>query len=231
MERPVTSTIPRRSLGRPIRPDSSCIGCGRAFAVSLRESTRLRRISSSPRCARSSTPSPAIRSISNSRSCFRLPNGAGSTSIMPCFPLPMRCPHPRGARMAAPSSFDYERRGHGQARVIEVDGQTGAPKAAITEEAKTFVYADRRYRHDVGDDAREIVWISERDGWRHLYLADTATGTLKQITRGPWVVRDVLKVDDAQRRIWFSASGMDAVRIRISNTCSASTSTAPISLD
>lgn len=106
--------------------------------------------------------------------------------------------------------FDYERRGHGQARVIEVDGQTGAPKAAITEQAKTFVYADRRYRHDVGDDAREIVWISERDGWRHLYLADSATGTLKQITRGPWVVRDVLKVDDAQRRIWFSASGMDA---------------------
>jgi dipeptidyl aminopeptidase/acylaminoacyl peptidase len=106
--------------------------------------------------------------------------------------------------------FDYERRGHGQARVIEVDAQTGTPKAVITEDAKTFVYGDRRYRHDVGDDAREIIWISERDGWRHLYLADAATGALKQITRGPWVVRDVLKVDDAQRRIWFSASGMDA---------------------
>lgn len=106
--------------------------------------------------------------------------------------------------------FDYERRGHGQARVIEVDGQTGAAKAVITEDAKTFVYADRRYRHDVGDDAREIIWISERDGWRHLYLADAATGALEQITRGPWVVRDVLKVDDAQRRIWFSASGVDA---------------------
>jgi dipeptidyl aminopeptidase/acylaminoacyl peptidase len=106
--------------------------------------------------------------------------------------------------------FDYQRRGHGQARVIEVDGQSGTSKAVITEDAKTFVYADRRYRHDVGADAREIVWISERDGWRHLYLVDTATGALKQITRGPWVVRDVLKVDDMQRRIWFSASGMDA---------------------
>jgi dipeptidyl aminopeptidase/acylaminoacyl peptidase len=106
--------------------------------------------------------------------------------------------------------FDYERRGHSQARVIEVDGKTGAPKAVITEDAKTFVYADRRYRHDVGDGAREIIWISERDGWRHLYLVDASTGALKQITRGPWVVRDVLKVDDAQRRIWFSASGMDA---------------------
>jgi dipeptidyl aminopeptidase/acylaminoacyl peptidase len=106
--------------------------------------------------------------------------------------------------------FDYERRGHGQARVIEVDGQTGVPKAVITEDAKTFVYADRRYRHDVGDDAREIIWISERDGWRHLYLVDASTGALRQITRGSWVVRDVLKADDAKRLIWFSASGMDA---------------------
>lgn len=106
--------------------------------------------------------------------------------------------------------FDYERRGHGQARVIEVDGLTGTPRAVITEDAKTFVYADRRYRHDVGDGAHEILWISERDGWRHLYLVDASTGALKQITRGPWVVRDVLKVDDSQRRIWFSASGMDA---------------------
>jgi dienelactone hydrolase len=106
--------------------------------------------------------------------------------------------------------FDYQRRGHGQARVIEVNADTGTPKAVITEDAKTFVYADRRYRHDVGDDGREIVWISERDGWRHLYLADAHTGTLAPITRGSWVVREVLHVDDAQRRIWFSASGMDA---------------------
>ncbi|WP_129641150.1 S9 family peptidase [Peristeroidobacter agariperforans] len=126
------------------------------------------------------------------------------------FPNPYEMSQPEWRKDGRTFVFDYERRGHGQARVIEVDGQTGTPKAVITEDAKTFVYADRRYRHDVGDDAREIVWISERDGWRHLYLSDAATGALKQITRGPWVVRDVLKVDDAQRRIWFSASGMDA---------------------
>jgi len=128
----------------------------------------------------------------------------------PLFPNPYEMSQPEWRKDGRTFAFDYERRGHGQARVIEVDGQTGAPKAVITEDAKTFVYADRRYRHDVGDDAREIVWISERDGWRHLYLVDAATGTLKQITRGSWIVRDVLKVDDTQRRIWFSASGMDA---------------------
>lgn len=126
------------------------------------------------------------------------------------FPNPYQLSQPSWRADGRTFVFDYQRRGHGQARVIEVDGQTGAPKAVITEDAKTFVYADRRYRHDVGADAREILWISERDGWRHLYLVDAATGVLKQITRGPWVVRDVLNVDDTQRRFWFSASGMDA---------------------
>ncbi|WP_129775850.1 S9 family peptidase [Peristeroidobacter soli] len=126
------------------------------------------------------------------------------------FPNPYEMSKPEWRKDGRTFVFDYERRGHSQARVIEVDARSGVPRAAITEDATTFVYADRRYRHDVGDDAREIVWISERDGWRHLYLADTATGTLKQITRGPWIVRDVLKVDDAKRHIWFSASGMDA---------------------
>jgi len=125
------------------------------------------------------------------------------------FPNPYEMSAPEWREDGRTFVFDYERRGHGQARVIEIDGQTGTAKPVITEDAKTFVYADRRYRHDVGDDGREIVWISERDGWRHLYLADASTGTLKQITRGPWVVRDVLNVDDKQRRIWFAASGMD----------------------
>ena len=125
------------------------------------------------------------------------------------FPNPYELSAPEWRADGRTFAFDYERRGHGQARVIEVDGQSGTTKAVITEDAKTFVYADRRYRHDVGDDGREIVWISERDGWRHLYLADATTGSLKQITRGPWVVRDVLNIDDEQRRIWFAASGMD----------------------
>ena len=51
--------------------------------------------------------------------------------------------------------------------------------------------------------------MSERDGWHHLYLYDGATGQVKnQITKGEWIVRDVEKVDEAKRQIWFTASGM-----------------------
>ncbi|WP_045756917.1 S9 family peptidase [Xanthomonas albilineans] len=107
--------------------------------------------------------------------------------------------------------FDEVQRGFQHMRAIAVDAASGRAHVAVSEDAKTFVNAERSFRHDVDGLGKEILWVSERDGWRHLYLFDGVTGQVKtQITHGAWIVRDVLRVDDAQRRIWFSASGMDA---------------------
>ena len=116
-------------------------------------------------------------------------------------------------------TFEYNQRGHQVYRVIEVDAATGKTRAIISEEPKTFFnyrqangsQADsgKKFRYDI-DDGKEIVWMSERDGWNHLYLYDGVTGIVKnQITKGDWVVRGVVKVDDAKRQIWFSAGGMN----------------------
>jgi len=107
------------------------------------------------------------------------------------------------------ATFEYNQRGHQVYRIIEVDAETGAARAVISEEPKTFfTYSGKRHRTDVGDGA-EVVWLSERDGWNHLYLFDGKTGAVKnQITKGEWVVRSVVEVDEEARRIWFSASGM-----------------------
>lgn len=108
-------------------------------------------------------------------------------------------------------TFEYNQRGHRVYRIIEVDAASGAPRAIVNEEAATFYcYYSKHYRHDVGD-GREVIWMSERDGWNHLYLYDGASGQVKnRITRGEWVVRSVAKVDEAKRQIWFAASGMHA---------------------
>ncbi len=107
-------------------------------------------------------------------------------------------------------TFEYNQRGHQVYRIIEVDAG-GKPRAVISEEPKTFfTYSSKKFRHDV-NDGKEVVWMSERDGWNHLYLFDGATGALKnQITKGNWVVRSVEKVDEAKRQIWFQAGGMHA---------------------
>ena len=50
----------------------------------------------------------------------------------------------------------------------------------------------------------EIIWFSERDNWGHLYLYDAATGKVKnQITKGDWVVTQMLFVDEKNRQIYF----------------------------
>jgi dipeptidyl aminopeptidase/acylaminoacyl peptidase len=116
-------------------------------------------------------------------------------------------------------TFEYNQRGHQVYRVIEVDAATGRARSVISEEPKTFFYynnandtlsAGKRFRHDVADGT-EVVWMSERDGWNHLYLIDGATGAVtQQITKGEWAVRGVEKVDEIARQIWFSAGGMNA---------------------
>jgi dipeptidyl aminopeptidase/acylaminoacyl peptidase len=50
-----------------------------------------------------------------------------------------------------------------------------------------------------------FLWLSERDGWKHLYQYD-ATGNLKaQLTSGPWEVRRVEHVDAQDGWIYFTA--------------------------
>jgi dipeptidyl aminopeptidase/acylaminoacyl peptidase len=117
-------------------------------------------------------------------------------------------------------TFEYNQRGHQVYRVIEVDAAHGTPRVVLSEEPTTFFNyrqangnltdSGKKFRYDVADGS-EVIWMSERDGWNHLYLFDGATGTVKnQITKGNWVVRDVERVDEAKRQIWFAASGMNA---------------------
>jgi dipeptidyl aminopeptidase/acylaminoacyl peptidase len=135
------------------------------------------------------------------------------------FPNPYDLSDPVWRKDARGFTFEYNERGHQVYRVIEVDAQTGQARAIVSEEPKTFFYynrsaatlqAGKRYRFDVAD-GKEMVWMSERDGWNHLYLIDGASGTVKtQITKGAWPVRHVIKVDEDKRQLWFSAGGMQA---------------------
>ncbi len=106
-------------------------------------------------------------------------------------------------------SFLYNQRGHQLLRVIAVDGTTGESGILIDEASNTFVdYAYKTYFNRL-EDSNEIIWMSERDGWNHLYLFDSQTGSIKgQVTQGKWMVRRVEHVDTDKRRIWFVASGV-----------------------
>jgi len=127
------------------------------------------------------------------------------------FPNPYEMSAPVWRKDSRAFTLEYNQRGHQVYRILEVDGTTGRASALISEEPETFFdYSGKKYRYDI-EDGREIIWMSERDGWNHLYLYDGSTGKVKnRITRGQWVVRDVDKVDEEKKQVFFRASGMDS---------------------
>lgn len=106
--------------------------------------------------------------------------------------------------------FTYNERGHKALRVMAMDAETGAVRTVVDETSQTFVNYSRTYQRRLAHDT-QMIWMSERDNWCHLYLYDIARGkVIRQITKGEWVVRSVVKVDEEQGVIYFTASGREA---------------------
>lgn len=113
--------------------------------------------------------------------------------------------HPDGERFY----LLYNQRGHQIVRLLEVNARTGEVRVVVEERSPTFVdYAHKLYMQFVFAQD-EVIWMSERDGWNHLYLIDLRTGLPKRcLTPGSWPVRRVIEFDEKQRVIWFLASGV-----------------------
>ncbi|HUG70976.1 MAG TPA: prolyl oligopeptidase family serine peptidase [Pirellulaceae bacterium] len=137
-------------------------------------------------------------------------------------------------------TFTYTKidRGHQRYRLIEVDASAGQSRNIIDERTDTFLWT--AHTENVGvprvtwlEQTDEIIYVSELDGWRHLYLIDPtvqpadgdaangpqvangekrlfAPGLKNQITKGQFVVRGVDRIDEEKRQIWFRASGRNA---------------------
>lgn len=113
--------------------------------------------------------------------------------------------------------FVEEERAMKAVRLKAADALTGETRSMIEEKGATYIelnlLADSAPNVRILENGAEIIWFSERDGWAHLYLYDGKTGTLKnQITKGPWVVRDILRVDEKNRWVYFTGGGREKGR-------------------
>ncbi|MDB4644723.1 prolyl oligopeptidase family serine peptidase [Rubripirellula sp.] len=108
-------------------------------------------------------------------------------------------------------SFLHNERGHQRLALVSVDAASAKAKLMIDENPETFVcYSSKSYFRRL-NDTNELIWMSERSGWNHLYLLDGDTGVVKRpLTVGNWVVRKVLGLDSQAREIDLEVSGLDA---------------------
>ncbi len=136
-------------------------------------------------------------------------------SRIDCDAVPVDFGRPRIRWSKDGSRLTYTKidRGHQRLRLIEVDAASGDHRNLIDEQTNTFIWTAHResYRSSTItslENTDEIIYVSEKDGWRHLYLVDAKTAKFKNaITQGEYVVRGVDRIDEEQRQVWFRASG------------------------
>jgi dipeptidyl aminopeptidase/acylaminoacyl peptidase len=114
---------------------------------------------------------------------------------------------PDGSHLALVSSS----RDHKQAVLRVADATTGAVRTVFDETVPTQYESTSGW--EVLWGSNEVIWYSQRDNWGQLYLYDLVTGKLKnQITTGPGMVAQIVKVNEKERTVWFGAFGREKGR-------------------
>lgn len=97
--------------------------------------------------------------------------------------------------------------------LVAVAPESGRTRLVLREERReSFVgaldFATELWAHQVTilTDNRHFLWMSERDGWRHVYLADYTGKIERQVTRGTFPVHRVVGVAPQGGAIFVLAS-------------------------
>jgi dipeptidyl-peptidase-4 len=89
-------------------------------------------------------------------------------------------------------------------RVMLYNAARPALKTILTESDEAWVDVDDEL-HWI-DGGKQFTWISERDGWRHVYLVSRDGTKTTLATPGEFDVIQLLNVDDKDRWLYFIAS-------------------------
>lgn len=86
------------------------------------------------------------------------------------------------------------------------DAQTGKFLQTLFEESDTAYVEPQHGLYFFPDQSRRFLWLSERDGYQHLYLYRTNGHLQRQLTRGPWEVTRFLGFNENGSHIFFEAT-------------------------
>lgn len=94
--------------------------------------------------------------------------------------------------------------------LLLADIATGEPRSLLTERDSTWVNVVDDFTWL--DGGRKFLWTSERDGWRHAYVGNRATGALQLVTPGAYDVISVAGVDEPHGWLYVVASPTNATQ-------------------
>jgi dipeptidyl-peptidase-4 len=91
------------------------------------------------------------------------------------------------------------------------DGLTGQfIKTLFTETHLKYVEPEKPM-YFLKNDAGKFIWFSEKDGFNHLYLYNTKGEQLKQLTKGKFVVTDIIAWDEKGTQLFYHSTSPDGL--------------------
>ncbi|WP_242922505.1 S9 family peptidase [Pontibacter liquoris] len=91
-------------------------------------------------------------------------------------------------------------------KLNQYDAATGAFVKTLFEEKNDKYVEPEHGLYFVPGKNDQFVWVSERSGYDHLYLYNTAGKLLRQLTSGNWMVTNLLGFDKKGRELYYTST-------------------------
>ncbi|HMG83263.1 MAG TPA: DPP IV N-terminal domain-containing protein [Ferruginibacter sp.] len=106
-----------------------------------------------------------------------------------------------------------------ESKLIYCNATTGNSSVFYTEQDSAWI--DTKNAWNDGDpvgwdwinDQKAFIWVSEKDGWRHIYKVSRDGKTEKLITNGKYDIASIKCIDEADNTIYFMASPDNATQL------------------
>ncbi len=101
-------------------------------------------------------------------------------------------------------------RGNDNLKLFNVSPKDGSKKVIYEETQKAWISIDEAdERLTILDGGKEMIIISDKTGWKQLYLYGTDGKFKNAITQGKYTVKDVIGIDQKRKVIYFHARGLE----------------------
>lgn len=91
-------------------------------------------------------------------------------------------------------------------RVVRYDASTGEPvNTVLEEEDKKWLEPQHTLTFLKRSPSQFIHW-SQQDGYMHLYLYDVNKGLVRQLTKGAWVVKNIIGMDEKETVVFVEGT-------------------------
>lgn len=87
--------------------------------------------------------------------------------------------------------------------IVLADRKSGDSKKIFTEKNKYYIDETNFDYLTFLSDKEHFIWISEMDGYNHIYLYDLKGNVVNQITKGEWVVTDFLGLNEDNNTLYY----------------------------